>query len=241
MEFFYINLDKRVDKNASFLKHNGNLLPFRRFSGVDGANLDTNMLTEQGIIDSELDCYSRGALGCALSHKSLWDYAEQQAEPVTIVEDDAILNRYFQSESVKMLGQLPPDWDIILWGWNFDSILQVHLPGGCNSVTSFTSPVSENQLIEFRCSPVNSAPQKLMGAFGTVAYTVSPRGAQRLKQCCFPLLKEYILISGLNRKLLNIGIDVVMNKWYPHLQAYVAFPPLVMTKNDKAASDISGF
>jgi GR25 family glycosyltransferase involved in LPS biosynthesis len=239
MESFYINLDKRIDKKALFIKRNGDLLPFCRFSGVDGSMLDSSMLVERGIIDSGLDCYSRGALGCALSHKLLWDYAERQTDPVTIVEDDAVLNRNFKDDRNKMLCQLPADWDIILWGWNFDSILHTNLPGSISSLTSFASPVSENQLIEFRLSRVNSVPQKLMGAFGTVAYTVSPRGAQRLKQCCFPLMKEYISIPGLNRKLLNIGIDVVMNKWYPHLQAYAAFPPLVITKNDKATSDIS--
>lgn len=239
METYYINLDKRPDKNELFIKRNAGLLPFKRCSATDGAALDPGALIGSRIIDSGLDCYSKGALGCAMSHKLLWDYAEQQSGPVTIIEDDAVLNHRFQIDSEEMLGKLPADWDIILWGWNFDSLLHVLLPGGFDSVTSFPAQVSDNQLIEFRCSEILSTPLKLQGAFGTVAYTISPNGARRLKQCCFPLMKEYVIIPGLNRQLLNIGIDVVMNKWYRHLQAFAAFPPLIMTKNDKASSDVS--
>jgi GR25 family glycosyltransferase involved in LPS biosynthesis len=239
METFYINLDKRPDKNERFIACNAGLLPFRRYGAADGATLEPRRLVEHGLIEPGLDCYSQGALGCALSHKLLWDYAEQLSEPVTILEDDAILNHRFPQASSEVINSLPADWDIVLWGWNFDSILHVHLAGDSSPVICFNSSISDDSLAEFQRTMVRPCILKLLGAFGTVGYAISPKGAARLKQCCFPLQKEYIMIPGLNRQLLNIGIDVAMNKWYPHLQAYAVFPPLVMTRNDKTSSDVS--
>jgi hypothetical protein len=42
----------------------------------------------------------------------------------------------------------------------------------------------------------------------------------------------------LNRTLPNRGIDNMMNELYPKINAYVCFPPLVITKNDHALSTV---
>jgi hypothetical protein len=80
---------------------------------------------------------------------------------------------------------------------------------------------------------------RLHGAFGIVAYTVSVKGAQRLLDKCFPLRNEVITIPTLHRQMWNCGLDVVLNKIYPTLQAHVSVPPLVWTENDKTTSDIN--
>ena len=82
-------------------------------------------------------------------------------------------------------------------------------------------------------------PLRLTTAFGLVCYSLSPKGAQVLLRKCFPLKNENIAIPGLGRKLTNFGLDTAMNKHYGSLKAYVSFPPLVWTENDKATSDIS--
>lgn len=53
------------------------------------------------------------------------------------------------------------------------------------------------------------------------------------------LTTEPVPIPGLRRALPNFGIDVTMNQYYRDLNAYVCFPPLVWTENDKMSSDIS--
>lgn len=239
METYYINLDKRPDKNALFLELNEGVLPFQRYSAAEGSLYNHQLLVEYGLISTELDSYSQGALGCALSHKLLWEYAAKLSEPLTVLEDDAVLNHEFTRHREDILKNLPQDWDIILWGWNFDSILHVHLPGKSDSFSCFQRTLTEIQIHEFRQSSFVPTVLKLHGAFGTVGYTISPNGAKRLMQCCFPLQKESVMIPGLNRQMMNIGIDVAMNKWYPYLQAYAAFPPLVVTRNDKTISDVS--
>jgi glycosyl transferase family 25 len=78
----------------------------------------------------------------------------------------------------------------------------------------------------------------LFGAFGTLCYTVSPKGGRLLQKNCFPLRNELIPIPGLGRWLNNFGIDVLMNKYYPILKSYVSFPPLAWSENDKTTSDL---
>jgi len=81
---------------------------------------------------------------------------------------------------------------------------------------------------------------RLITAFGTVCYSVSPQGAKSLLQRCFPLKNEIVSIPSLDRRFLSFGIDSIMNKHYSALKSYVCFPPLVWTENDKSTSDVAG-
>jgi glycosyl transferase, family 25 len=78
----------------------------------------------------------------------------------------------------------------------------------------------------------------LFGDFGILCYSASPKGAALLRGLCFPLRNEMILIPGLGRELANFSLDVVMNKYYPVLKAYVSLPLLAWTENDKTTSDL---
>ena len=91
---------------------------------------------------------------------------------------------------------------------------------------------------EFQAQDYAVQPLPLMNAFGIVSYSVSPAGARRLLAACFPLRNEAIPIPGLQRQLLNISLDVTMNKHYRALKAFVCFPPLVWTENDHGTSDV---
>jgi hypothetical protein len=41
-----------------------------------------------------------------------------------------VFNRHFTDKASSVHSWLPPDWDIVLWGWNFNSILEVELLPG---------------------------------------------------------------------------------------------------------------
>ena len=78
---------------------------------------------------------------------------------------------------------------------------------------------------------------RLGNAFGICCYTVSPKGARRLRDACFPLMNDVIPIVALSRNIANFCLDSIMNKYYCTLASYVCFPPLVWTENDKSDSD----
>jgi glycosyl transferase, family 25 len=239
MKYLYINLGRRSDRNAQFLRTNPLLESFQRLEALDGATLSAQALLDGRLIQEPLQAYTPGALGCALTHKRAWDMCIAEGQPLTVAEDDAVFNRYFHEKSRTLLKTLQEDWDIVLWGWNFDSILDVQVIEGLrDGVMHFDSTPLREAIASFQATRVNSVLLRLFGAFGIVCYSISPKGAERLASLCFPLRNEVVYVRGLNRNIINLGIDTLMNKCYRQINSYVCFPPLVWTENDKTNSDI---
>ena len=90
----------------------------------------------------------------------------------------------------------------------------------------------------FQSASLAPHPFRLFNAFGIVGYAVSPRGAQAMKQRCLPLRNVDISIPGLGRAVPNRALDVVLNDVYPRVNAYVSFPPLIMTRNFHSNSTV---
>ncbi|WP_241666934.1 hypothetical protein [Muricoccus nepalensis] len=81
---------------------------------------------------------------------------------------------------------------------------------------------------------------KLLRGFGTVCYSVSPRGAMRLIEFCLPLRPMETRHPALPHPIPNTGIDNMLAHLWPSMPAYVAVPPLVVNENDWAVSTIRG-
>jgi len=236
---FYLNLARRKDRRDRFLAANATIARFHRWEAIDGSTLHVDELVRRGLLAEPLEAYTRGALGCALSHKGLWDHCAAGNTAITVCEDDAIFNRHFARRAETVLAALPNNWDIILWGWNFDAILHVDLiPGMKQAVMQFDAAALADRSCEFQEKAYEILPMRLVTAFGTICYSLSPHGARSLGERCFPLRNEFIPIAGMGRQLMNFGIDTIMNKHYSALQSYVSFPPLVWTDNDKSTSDV---
>ncbi len=235
----YINMDRRKDRDTRFLDINSGIMDFRRFDAVVGDEIDRGECVRSGLIQHDLAHYTPGALGAALSHKMLWDRAVVSSQVMTIAEDDAIFNKNFAKQAEDVLNMLPGDWDIILWGWNFDSILHVELVEGGNQVLMRFGHDLLHQTIEpFRNHVEQSIPLRMRYAFGLVCSSISSKGARILIDSCFPLKNEQIPLPGLRRVLGNFTLDMLMNKYYSKIKAYACYPPLVMTLNDKDESDV---
>jgi glycosyl transferase family 25 len=241
VEIVYINLAARPERDERFQRLNAGIADFRRTDGVVGATLRTADLVRAGVIAEPLTSFTAGALGNAVSHKALWEQCAATSAVLTVAEDDAAFNRRFPERAVRVLAQLPPDWDIILWGWNFDSVLHVGILGGLKeAVMNFDARALGPRVADFQAADDSVQPLRLVNAFGLVSYSVSPAGARRLLAACFPLRNDAVPIAGLNCRLLNISLDATMNKHYRTLRSFVCFPPLVWTENDKSASDVAG-
>jgi GR25 family glycosyltransferase involved in LPS biosynthesis len=240
MKFYVISLQRTPERLEAFYRVNGNRDRIEHFPAVDGRTLDRRALVEQELIESELAQYTDGAIGCALSHKRLWELAVETGEPVTILEDDAVLNRQFLDGAEATASQ-SANWDYLQWGWNFDAYLTFLLPGGLSPcVTRFNQTHMRQQVSQFQQEEIAPGFHRLISAFGIPAYTVSPRGAEKLLDWCFPLSAGEVFVRGLERNVPYDGVDTVMNSFFiePHAQAYVAFPPLVITPNDRSISTI---
>jgi tetratricopeptide (TPR) repeat protein len=240
MDVHVINLDRNERRLSAFTATNRCLKNIVRFHAIDGGASPRAQLLADGIFSTQMPAYSDGAVGCALSHLSLWRKAAAQSEALTIAEDDAIFNLHFEAEASALIRSLPPDWDIILWGWNFDSILLFDfLPGVSPCVAAFSEEEMRQQAAIFQELRVKPRAYRLRKAFGSLAYTVSPQGARKLLRHCVPIREMDFYCPGLDRIVTNAGIDVMMNALYPEIDAFVSFPPLAVSKNEKTISTVS--
>jgi len=232
-----ISLDKSEARRNKFIQINYGL-SYEFISAVDGASLDKHTIYDGKAFESGLD-YTAGALGCALSHLSLWELAITDNKVLTIAEDDAVFRDDFHEKANDLISLLPKDWDIIFWGWNFDSILSVELmPNISKAVMVFDQTTMRNSIENFKKLKTNSLVMRLDKCFGTPAYSISPIGAKKFKEMCFPLSTFTLYFPLLNRRLPNTGIDIAMNKVYSSTNSFVCLPPLVVTKNEHAISTI---
>jgi len=239
MDFCYINLPDRPDRNAAFQKLNSHLPLINRVDAAQARDIDIQKLISARVIAGPLPNFSPASLANALSHKRIWDHYAKKSEAVTIAEDDAVFNHHFARKSAQVLAALPSDWDMILWGWNFDAHLDVEiLPGLKRCIMVFEGKKLGSKVHDFQRLDCELAPLGVIGAFGTVAYSASPKGLKTLLQNCFPLKHELIHMSCISKAIWNCSLDVTMNKFFPTMKAYVCTPPLVWTENDKSLSDV---
>jgi GR25 family glycosyltransferase involved in LPS biosynthesis len=177
-----INLDRCPDRMLAFEKLNGHLQPnLLRFPAVDGATVARGALADRGTITADLG-YGDGALGNALSHLALWDLSIETNRAFTVCEDDAIFNRGFGPAAESLINLLPSDWHVILWGWNFDSVVLFDmLPGVSPCLSIFDQDRMRMGVEAFQSASLTPRPFRLFNAFGIAGYAVSPLGAQVMK------------------------------------------------------------
>ena len=191
-----ISLDRTPARFAEFQRRNAHLRHFTRFPAVDGRKLDREELIREGIMTA--DCgYTAGCLGCALSHFALWRKVIEEGRAITVAEDDAIFSRNFAERSREFLEGLPTDWDFVQWGWVFKHYLWVHvIPQVVSATMTFYQDELRQNIEDFQTSDVASVPVRLRHSFGTVCYSVSPRGARALLDHCTPLTGKLIEFPG---------------------------------------------
>jgi len=226
-----INLDRDTERLATFKRLNAHVGEIRRAVAVEGAKLDRAQLAREGFCERDLR-YSNGSLGNAHSHMTLWRQAVEQGAVTNIAEDDAVFALHFSEASKAFLAGLPDDWDIVLWGWNFDAFLWVEMPEGvARCKLEFNQDDLRRNLETFRSRRHEHVPVRLRHAFGTLGYSVSPRGARALLDACLPLTNRQIEFPGFDVVIENRSFDSMMNAVYPQLKAYACMPPLAASEN----------
>jgi GR25 family glycosyltransferase involved in LPS biosynthesis len=230
-----INLDRGTDRLAKFKERNPHLENVLRISAVDGAFVNREALVRDGIITENLP-YSPGTLGCALSHVGLWKIAVSQNRVVTVFEDDTICSHNFVGESGRIVASLPTDWDIIFWGFNFNPSFVWLDYGFSKASLCFYDRQFSSDHQKFQHASLASAAVRVAHSFGTLAYSVSPKGARALLQYCLPLRKRLIKFPGTGVAIDDEGIDMAMSGAYGSMQAFICIPPLVI-HDDVQTSD----
>jgi GR25 family glycosyltransferase involved in LPS biosynthesis len=239
--FHVINLQSRPDRLAAFRAANPGLA-FERFAAVEGAARPRDAWIADGLITADNE-YSAGAIGCAMSHVSLWRHCASSGRPVCIIEDDVLLRDNFVVAANVLLAGLAR-WDIVCWTWNLDWPL-CFLPGdGLARAWLQTDPYAiRGRYDAFKADRSPVQPARLISLAATACYVVSPAGAASLLRLCLPIGRvpaDLYNDGSLGIAWINGGIDVEMSRHFRALDAFVAMPPLAVAINDLTASSIRG-
>jgi GR25 family glycosyltransferase involved in LPS biosynthesis len=229
MRINVISLERTPDRLDEFRRLNAHLKHVSVFKAPHHPTLSQDELAARGLIVLPIH-YTGGALGSMMSHMALWEHAATSGEITTVCEDDAIFSLAFERRALELIAVLPDDTDVIYWGWNFDAQAAIELiPGLPPWVTAFGRNPLPSEIEPFQNCPISSVPIRLLRAFGIICYTVTPKGARRLRELCLPVRGETWEFPEIKLRSANVGIDVGMCNALPRIRGYCAFPPLVMS------------
>jgi len=133
-KIFYINLDRRRERNEMVKKELfkiGWKGPVERISAIDGKNLDEKTIkqyfTQQAIdqantkYDKFIPGYymTKGGMGCALSHRSIFlKIMQENHDCVLVIEDDIVFSQDFLSLWNRYTKSLPANFDLVYLGYH---------------------------------------------------------------------------------------------------------------------------
>ena len=173
-----------------------------------------------------------------MSHLALWQRSVALNKPHIVFEDDAFLRHDIKRQFVALVRQ-PVDWDIILIGYNTDAAFELNVAPGMSLGGGFSLHYPTAQHLDDFVKSTNPVGlQRLLTAFGTSGYAVTPKGADFLIRACFPLDNRPVQIRSTGRAFPSYGLDCMMNTLYDKMNAYVCVAPLVMTPNDHSQSTV---
>jgi glycosyl transferase, family 25 len=245
MRLNVINLPTRADRRAQFAAWNARPgIEIEFVDAVIGKTLDRAALVAQNILAADNSAFSAGALGNAMSNRALWERAQEATAPTFVCEDDACLRGDFQAQAEALLAQAAPGWDIVFFGYNTNASVAAQTPDGLKALLHFDESAKRTPgYFEAFARAQPPAPTLLQcfQAWGTLCYAISPQGARRLLELCFPLSSATeIVMFGQNRTLKPYTLDGMINVALQRapVNAYCAFPPIAVSSNDVAGSDV---
>jgi tetratricopeptide (TPR) repeat protein/GR25 family glycosyltransferase involved in LPS biosynthesis len=234
-ETIAITLEPTGERYLEF-KFNNKHLEITPFLALRGTDISKEEATSQGIATEELMATSLltpGALGCAASHRSIWEKCSNGNKGLLVLEDDCYTHPHIVEFITENLERLM-NADICFFGINTDSILRVALPSGLSRLSLFNPKNPSPDWIRAALSKTdiqNLKLHKLEKAFGFCAYFISPMGSQHLSRRIFPLSLKTTEIPLITDKMPAISIDRSGCSIYSQLNALVCEPFLAYTPN----------
>ena len=233
-------MDPEGTRYKTFLENN-NHLPVETFQGVKGSDLSKEEIISQGLATDDLastTLLTSGAVGVSASHRAIWQKCVQKNNGCLVLEDDACTHPRiadFINENLTRLMAI----DICFFGINTDSILQSISPSGLATLSLFNPQHPSQEWIRNALSKtkVNEVVMhRLIKAFGTCAYFISPSGAKRLSTKLFPLSLVTTKIPLITEEMPAISIDRAGCREYSQLDAFICQPFLAYTPNTDSST-----
>lgn len=230
-----ITLDAQGSRFNHFTRNNRhlNITPFQ---AVRGDRLEKEEIINQRLATDDLastTLLTNGAIGCAASHKAIWEKSVKEGNNYFVMEDDCYTHPKINDFIAKNINRLTSA-DICFFGINTDSILLSTSPQGLTSVSLFEPKYPSPEWITKSLSTTATSRvelHRLIKAFGLCAYFISPKGAQRLTEKIFPLSLKTTNIPLITERMPAISIDRSGCTIYAEIEALICKPFLAYTPN----------
>jgi GR25 family glycosyltransferase involved in LPS biosynthesis len=173
---------KRWDRLQKEFNSHKNDLPLEkifRLDAVNGKDLSKEEVQDNATLGARLFC-TLGTIGCYISHRFFWERTLEGSDPYQIVlEDDVVLEQDFHSRAHAMVTELEEtvgtgEWDVLLLGGL-----------GCINPSKRYGAFVIPAFCSGGCRPPRTISEHIhipMRPFGTHAYALSKRGAEKLLQ-----------------------------------------------------------
>lgn len=198
MKFFIINLEIAKDRKeyiSSLCEKYG--LEYEIINAVNGRELENDFIRN---ISDEAESRKRlgrtlslGEIGCALSHKKVFERMfELGLKEAVILEDDA----FFDEELLRVLKlklKFPQDLELLLLG----HYRQVYLDDGFRIETPFS------RRFDYPLDEKYSLKRIVGGGFGTHGYYITEKGARKMHKALEKIIVPYDHCTS-NDKMTNL-------------------------------------
>ena len=237
-----ISLKRTPERLRTFYKINEHALVDWKIDvidGIDGIAQEKINSQSRWVSASARENWTKGAIGSALSHIKAWRRCIELDQDVLIAEDDAVLSKDLKDklEALKLIGGTKNKTQLILLGWNTDSLLHAELSPGLDMISLFEPIYPGLEELE---EIINSERERnlciLKRCFGLPAYLISPQIACELLAACMPLQTEINRMTrGIPEHML-VTLDGMLTNRYEKIKAKVTIPPLALALNNQATS-----
>lgn len=245
MQFNLINLEKEKERLVEFLnKNNISNLNLNIFKAITENDFKKEELVENSLITND-NIYNNPALGCLLSHLTLWNRCIDSNENFTIFEDDSIINDNFYeiiNEKIKKV----VDFDIIFWGCNIDWPIELQINDNFPKSTIIHDRHMPYKLNK-KEKNLDFTLFKIHSFSGSFCYTISPSGAKKIKEMLLPINSNPTKITNFSSvyngecftgNWKNSGLDVSISEIISKTNSFLCLPFCAVSKNDHATSSI---
>ena len=233
-----ISLRRSMERRIAFAERNRETdLDYVFVDGVDGVEQWDAISKSRRVLKAWQGGWSKGAIGSGLSHCLMWRRCLEFNRPICVLEDDVLVVSDWRQFCFEALDKAPAEMDLLLLGWNLDSVLRAEIFPGVTCISLFEPAFpSVPQIRSVLDQQSQRQVVRLEKALGLPGYVVTPRGAQKLLHVLPRFEAEPLLVGRGIPQVPSMTLDAQMNRAYPELQAFVVVSPLVLAENDQHSS-----
>jgi len=234
---FVISLRRTPERLAWFLNTNASdPAPFEWVAGIDGLEIQGCLPSSRLISGQALRDWSPGAIGSALSHLYCWRKCVSLNKPILVLEDDTILAPNWPTH-VETFSQQQSDWDFLLLGWNYNSVLHSRCAAGIETISLFEPAFPSHEQIRAKVASTRERQfERLICSFGFPGYLISPKGAKTLLAELPPLTSTTLPMTRGIPQTTPLTLDGMLNHFHSTIKSWVVNPPLAIALNDPKTS-----